>query len=361
MRTEGGIPTHDGVGLGIAAVIVASTMVGSNMRTLLRVVACVVLVSAGSRAQIPSDGLVVYYPFDGSAVDSTPVAGSTVLYNGTFVADRFGNADRALSCNGTNTRVVVADHPKFNLWNGIAVSVWVKLASVQSAGMRMVIGKSNYQDVTNYLLRIMPGGYLQWEYGIYSQTSAAPLVPDRWYHLYVDAVAPVRTRRIFIDGTMVPSDTIGSSGIHGIVPNPLTVGAAYYWTADCSEFFHGAIDELRIYNRTLTAREIASLAGNKPTDVTAGVSTPSGFVLEQNYPNPFNPQTTVRFAVPYTAHITLTVFNVLGQLVAVLYEGDVDAGYHEVRFDGARSPSGVYICRMQAGDHTETRRLLLMR
>lgn len=330
------------------------------MRIAFWTVVLVTIGLAASRAQIPSDGLVVHYPFNGSAVDSTPVAGSTVLYSGTFTADRFGNADRALSCNGTNTRVVVADHPKFNLWNGIAVSVWVKLASVQSAGMRMVVGKSNYRDVTNYLLRIMPGGYLQWEYGIYSQTTAAPLVPDRWYHLYVDAVAPVRTRRIFIDGTMVPSDTVGSAGIHGIVPDPLTVGAAYYWTADCSEFFHGAIDDLRIYNRILTAREIASLAGNRPTGVTAGVSTPSRFVLEQNYPNPFNPQTMVRYFLPWAGVVDMRVTDVLGREVYHVRETRT-AGWNTGSIDLAGHASGIYYCTIRAGGGVQTVKMALIR
>jgi flagellar hook assembly protein FlgD len=59
--------------------------------------------------------------------------------------------------------------------------------------------------------------------------------------------------------------------------------------------------------------------------------------------------------------VTLTVFNTLGQQVSVLKNGDQEAGYHEVRFDGANLPSGVYFYRMQAGSFTETKKLLLVR
>ena len=84
-------------------------------------------------------------------------------------------------------------------------------------------------------------------------------------------------------------------------------------------------------------------------------------VLSQNYPNPFNPSTTVRYGLPSRAHVALTVFNTLGQLVSTLVQGEQDPGYHEVRFDGANLPSGVYFYRMQAGSFVETRRLVLLR
>ena len=98
------------------------------------------------------------------------------------------------------------------------------------------------------------------------------------------------------------------------------------------------------------------------TSVTEDVAgTPDAYVLAQNYPNPFNPSTTIRYGLPSRAHVTLTVFNTLGQQVSVLQNGDQDPGYHEVRFDGANLPSGVYFYRMQAGGFVETKRLLLLK
>jgi len=88
---------------------------------------------------------------------------------------------------------------------------------------------------------------------------------------------------------------------------------------------------------------------------------PEGFSLDQNYPNPFNPSTTIRYGLPYHSHVTLAVFNTLGQLVVQLVNGEMEAGFHEVRFDGAGLSSGVYIYRMQAETYAVTKTLLLVR
>jgi photosystem II stability/assembly factor-like uncharacterized protein len=88
---------------------------------------------------------------------------------------------------------------------------------------------------------------------------------------------------------------------------------------------------------------------------------PVRFVVEQNYPNPFNPSTTIRYGLPRRAQVSLSVFNTLGQRVVQLVNGDIDAGYHEIRFDGNNLASGVYFYRMTAGSYAETRKLLLLK
>ncbi|MFN0158351.1 MAG: carbohydrate binding domain-containing protein [Bacteroidota bacterium] len=76
--------------------------------------------------------------------------------------------------------------------------------------------------------------------------------------------------------------------------------------------------------------------------------TPTEFMLAQNYPNPFNPSTTIAYGVPVDAHVTLEVYNILGQRVAQLIDGFTTAGYHSIAFDASDLASGLYVYRMTA-------------
>jgi hypothetical protein len=92
-----------------------------------------------------------------------------------------------------------------------------------------------------------------------------------------------------------------------------------------------------------------------------GAQVPDATTLTQNYPNPFNPTTVIRYGLPHAARVSVAVFNVLGQQVAVVEEGMRDAGYHDVTFDGKNMASGVYLYRLQAGEFVQTRKLVLMK
>jgi hypothetical protein len=87
----------------------------------------------------------------------------------------------------------------------------------------------------------------------------------------------------------------------------------------------------------------------------------TGFSLSQNYPNPFNPSTTISYGLPTRSHVTLRIFNVLGQEVATLVDSEVQAGRHQVRWDAGRLASGVYLYRIQSGTFVETKKTVLVR
>jgi hypothetical protein len=111
--------------------------------------------------------------------------------------------------------------------------------------------------------------------------------------------------------------------------------------------------------REVIARYVA--LGGSMTGVKADPGVVQDFTLSQNYPNPFNPATMIRYGIPYRSRVRLAVFNTLGQQVAVLQDGEQDAGRHEVKFDGSVLASGVYFYRLQAGSFTQAKKLLLLR
>jgi hypothetical protein len=104
-----------------------------------------------------------------------------------------------------------------------------------------------------------------------------------------------------------------------------------------------------------------NLLGATGVGAKSEIGVPGKFSLEQNFPNPFNPSTTIRFSLTQKSAVSLTVHNLLGQLVGSLVRGEKEAGYHEVQFDASSLPSGVYFYRLVAGNFVQTRKLMLVR
>jgi hypothetical protein len=90
-------------------------------------------------------------------------------------------------------------------------------------------------------------------------------------------------------------------------------------------------------------------------------TVPGALALEQNYPNPFNAGTMIRFSLPSVSEVSLTVYDILGHEVSVLQQGAMNAGTHQVFWDGSRLASGVYVYRLAAGDQVLTRRMVFVR
>jgi hypothetical protein len=96
-------------------------------------------------------------------------------------------------------------------------------------------------------------------------------------------------------------------------------------------------------------------------EVEVEISTLFEFALHQNYPNPFNPATKITWQTPVSIWQTLKIYDVLGNELTTLVDEYKPAGNYEVEFDAAHLPSGVYFYRLQAGNFTETKKLILMR
>ena len=101
----------------------------------------------------------------------------------------------------------------------------------------------------------------------------------------------------------------------------------------------------------------APLIHVKPNPLVATV-----FNLAQNYPDPFNPSTIIQFTVPNNGRAVLKVFNVLGQEVATLFDGEAAAGTnHQVQFNGSNLASGIYFSRLEFGGKMQVKRMMLLK
>jgi hypothetical protein len=103
-----------------------------------------------------------------------------------------------------------------------------------------------------------------------------------------------------------------------------------------------------------------------PSNTGGDQEGPTEFTLDQNYPNPFNPTTTIQYRLPQAATVRLAIYNVAGQLVKVLVNGQQEAGQYRVEWDGRDQAghsvaSGLYLYRIEAGSFTDHRTMMLIK
>ncbi len=96
--------------------------------------------------------------------------------------------------------------------------------------------------------------------------------------------------------------------------------------------------------------------GNKPP-----ASVPRSILLTSIYPNPFNSTTTITYELPTSTDVSLNIFNVAGREVTTLVRGRMEAGRHQIVWNGAGVPSGIYICRLTVGEYAGHQKLALVR
>jgi len=126
------------------------------------------------------------------------------------------------------------------------------------------------------------------------------------------------------------------------------------------------------YYRLEEVRLDGSSSFYKPTMVSStttadeNLTIPFTFGLQQNYPNPFNPNTTISYSLPNAVDVQMGIYNLNGRLVKQLVAEQQDRGYYDVTWDGTDAfgyhvVSGTYIYRLQAGEQSVVRKMVLMR
>ncbi len=112
-------------------------------------------------------------------------------------------------------------------------------------------------------------------------------------------------------------------------------------------------------------RHFSEIAGSTQSELSvdeliAG-KIPSNFELKQNYPNPFNPSTTIEYSIPEKSFARLSVYNTIGQQVAVLFEGIKERGVYRYNFNASNLPAGVYIYKLETNKNSFTRKMMLIK
>ncbi len=157
--------------------------------------------------------------------------------------------------------------------------------------------------------------------------------------------------------TYLPSDVNGQDSIYGAWKYS---GSGTTWTSYASVLDTTA--------HTVTVAGVTSFSdwtlGESPTVSVKNpgpLPIPAVFYVDQNYPNPFNPTTKISYGLPKDAYVSVVVYNMLGQKVATLHEGEQKAGVHTINFDATRLASGAYFYRVAAGNSVSVKRMLVLK
>ena len=336
-------------------------------RVLLAAVLLVVHVHSG--AQVPTTGLLASYIFNGNANDASGNGHNGTVVGATLTTDRFGNSNNAYAFNGSSY-IQVPNSSALQPGSGsFSLSTWFYLAAVDNAKSDTYIidmsdGDSDYSGYE--LLFDHATGKLVfyfhyddvWTHQT-TPTSSTTIQVGKWYHVVAVLNRAQATAGLYVNGVLENSRASDANNV--TASSNLFFGRRNLYSPS-DAYLQGKVDDTRMYNRALSDAEIQALYNEGPLGIEElEYSSTREFSLCQNYPNPFNPSTTIRYGLPNRSHVTLAVFNTLGQQVALLQNGEQVAGYHEVKFDGSDLASGVYFYRLSAEGFVQSKRFVLLK
>ena len=230
-----------------------------------------VIISSAAFAQIPTDGLVAFYPLDGNANDTSGNQLNGTAFSVTATTNRFGQADAALLFDGENSYIDCGNPAAFNFEGSFTISAWVKANGSQVN--KYIVAKYDFPNSTHsYGLGTangIPYGFVLGEGPGYTDLFANVALADQWRSLtfVYDKTNGVR---LYVDG--VNRAQAGGAGLPAFVNSvPLTIGRTF-----SGQPFGGVIDDVRLYNRALTDAEISTLGPPPELHIT---TQPNGYYL----------------------------------------------------------------------------------
>jgi len=287
----------------------------------------------------------------------------------------------------------------FNMSESFTLEIFVKPAPECPAKAKFIAKDMNYGFNLKRNNSYQPFfEYITAENGKITITSEEIMENDTWTHLAItfDNTIATDNLKLYMNGQIVASGNV--SGSLGQKDGYLILGNTRY-----NDYFYGLMDELRIWNRVLTASEIQAglqgeLAGTETgleayfnfnshcMDMTgngndgvfmykesfvdsdfASVARedenrkPNKFSLKQNYPNPFNPETIIQFSIPNRSHVNIAIYDIQGKKLETLVNNIHNAGEHSIKWNAIHYSAGIYFYRISTSNLTKTKKCILMK
>jgi hypothetical protein len=198
--------------------------------------------------QIPTAGLVAYYPFNGNANDESGNGNNGTVHGAALTSDRFSGTNRAYSFNGTSDYIEVSSSSQLNIVTNLTISSWIYCNGLNFLGG--IISKYQHGGTNGYTLRLGPNSpYSSIDFNNVN-TSNGIISLSQWYHVL--GIATSTSVKIYVNGILV----LSSNPYWQMQTNsdPVRIGLDY-----SQRYFNGRIDDIRLYNRVLTEQEIQAL------------------------------------------------------------------------------------------------------
>jgi len=174
-------------------------------------------------------------------------------------------------------------------------------------------------------------------------------------------IAPIDLNWIDSDSALYLAELKGGYDFRTIYPEH-QINAVLYKPV-CPPFYNywdiqyiGTDSSITIRINALTGQVITSVDQNANRE-----KLPTSFVLFQNYPNPFNSQTNIYFELKKQTKITITIFNVRGQMVTEIFKGISEPGYHAINWNASNVSAGMYLIKMEAGIFIGLKKCMLLK
>jgi len=337
------------------------------------------LLSSRISAQLPDP--VGHWTFDeGSGETTADVSGNgndgTLWIDGVFWSeDTPSGSGYSLEFSGKQGAVHIGDPDTLKIVGDITLAAWIKTDTATESWQNIVVkGHGQGENVlrldgNNHPSQIWCGSYDNADHMAQS-FDLTELELNRWLHCVGTYSSADLVWTIYLDGVYnnstidpvgaVPADRGWAIGARA---SDTTGGIIY----PSERHFEGFIDDVRIYNVALSEAEVATLYEESTVDVNnQSAAMPENFAISQNYPNPFNPQTRINYQVPQTANISISIYNSIGQLVAILVDEVKSPGQYSVIWNardqnGLHVPSGIYFARLVSDNFSATRKLTLLK
>ncbi len=297
--------------------------------------------------------LVLDLALDGTGADASGFGHDGALAGPLPAPGRTGAPGTALRFDGVDDHVSVEATRALTPTAEVSLSVWLRPDALPAREM-FVVSHGSWQN--RWKLSLTPDARPRWTVrtnaGVVDLDAPSAVLANRFTHLA--ATYDGAAMRLYVDGALAAEQA--HTGAMPDTDLPLLLGQMLPGQADYN--VPGVLDDVRLYNRALTAAEVEALFSG----VVAGEGTPDGAdALGLPFPNPAQSLVTVPFVLARGASVRVTVVDALGRTVATLHDGPLGAGAHALAWDARTAAAGAYVVRLSDGADEQTRRVLVVR